>query len=66
MVGNVVRILAGLGGLIAAGWLAVRTTRARKAERAGEPIGNGSTSFLPVYFVLVATALAMVASIPLS
>jgi hypothetical protein len=64
--GNVIRIVAGLGGLVAAGWLGVRAVRARKAERAGEPLPGRSTSLLPMYGVLVATALVMVATVPLS
>jgi len=64
--GNVVRIVAGIGGLVAASWLAVRTARARKAEKAGKSAPDRSTSYLPVYGVLVVTALLMVATVPLS
>lgn len=66
MVGNIIRIVTGLAGLIVAGVLAVRTARARKAARAGESVDDRPTSFVPVYAVLVATALVMIVTVPLS
>lgn len=66
MLGNVIRIVAGLAGLVVACRLAVRAIRARKAERSGEPMEGRSTSLVPVYVALVAAALVMVATVPLS
>lgn len=49
--GNAIRIVVGLGGLVAAAWSAGRSWKAR---RAGEP-----ASFAPTWVILGATAAIM-------
>ncbi|PSK93001.1 hypothetical protein CLV30_13128 [Haloactinopolyspora alba] len=49
--GNIIRIVVGVGGLVAAGWSAVRSLRAR---RAGE-----RDTFARAWAILAATAVVM-------
>ncbi|SDS28625.1 hypothetical protein [Jiangella sp. DSM 45060] len=57
--GNVLRIVIGLGGLFAAGWSALRTLRRRREERAAGDEEPGRTPFAREFAILAATAVGV-------
>ncbi|MGH8828881.1 MAG: hypothetical protein ACRDVZ_15035 [Jiangellaceae bacterium] len=56
--GNLIRVVVGLAGLIGGGWLLVRALRARRARRQGGEVA-GSGSLVPAFAILTGTALVM-------
>lgn len=62
--GNLIRIVVGLAGLVAAGWAGVRALRVRRARRQGDEV-SGSESLIPAFAILTGTALVMALTVSL-